>query len=190
MAESPKKPLSGLRRRYKRCLVSFENLYLYLREYVDNARNNVYFTTVLLTLLILPGSAIYMGATNIHECPGSSETPLQVTLLGILGCVVLITRIVNLMLRARGNVSREPFLMVVTALSAIATFSFFLAHITTFFNTSVDFDNSSENYCNKLFYGYIYYTNFVVIGISLLIVLLHFPYVRLNLRYTSFYDTI
>ncbi|GFQ83630.1 hypothetical protein TNCT_351091 [Trichonephila clavata] len=189
-SESPKTRVSVLRQRCKRCFDRLQNLCLNLRRYLNNIRNNVYFTIVLYILLILPASAIYMGATNIGQCPGSAETPIQVTLMGILGFIVFITRIVNLILRSRGNDSREPFLVIATALSAIATFSFFLAYMITFINISADFDNSSEKYCNRSFYYYMYYTNFVTLVISLLIVILHFPYVSLNLHYVSFYDSI
>ncbi|GFT93318.1 hypothetical protein NPIL_659691, partial [Nephila pilipes] len=84
-----------------------------------------------------------MGVTNIYRCPGSPETPIQVTILGLLGCLVLILRVVNLILRANRNVSREPLLIVITASSSMAIFSFLMAEIITFLNISPDFDSSS-----------------------------------------------
>ncbi|GFS52533.1 hypothetical protein NPIL_415021, partial [Nephila pilipes] len=68
-----------------------------------------------------------MGAANVHQCPASAETPILVLILGLLGCFVCLLRIVNLILRAKGNVASEPFLMVITFLSAIVTLSFLMA---------------------------------------------------------------
>ncbi|GFY60369.1 hypothetical protein TNIN_477412 [Trichonephila inaurata madagascariensis] len=103
------------------------------------------FKFVLFILFVLSGSAVYMGVANVFRCPASSETPIQVLIIGILACIVIILRMVNLKFQSNADLPAKSIFMVVTALSAIATFSFFLAHMITFLNISVDFDSSSES---------------------------------------------
>ncbi|GFT48646.1 hypothetical protein NPIL_71211, partial [Nephila pilipes] len=131
------------KRKYRKCYECVQDVCAYLRRKTDNIRNSGYFSVIPFILLLLPGSAVYMGVANIYRCPGSPETPIQVTILGLLGCLVLILRVVNLILRANGNVSSEPLLIVITASSSIAIFSFLMAEIITFLNISPDFDSSS-----------------------------------------------
>ncbi|GFW20957.1 uncharacterized protein TNCV_1714641 [Trichonephila clavipes] len=86
------------------------------------------FKYVLFILFVLSASAVYMGVANVFRCPASSETPIQVLIIGILACIVIILRTVNLKFQSKADLPAKPVLMVVTVLSAIATFSFFLAH--------------------------------------------------------------
>ncbi|GFT96013.1 hypothetical protein NPIL_400911 [Nephila pilipes] len=167
--------ISASRRILRLCYENFQDLCLELRLITDVVRNLGCYSIVLFILLAFPISAVCMGAANVHQCPANAETPILVLILGLLGCLVCLLRIVNLVLRAKGNVASEPFLMVITFLSAIATLSFLMAETITFLNMSPEFDNSSKDYCNKTFYNYTYYSNFVTLGVSFLAMILHFP---------------
>ncbi|GFS58834.1 hypothetical protein NPIL_417141 [Nephila pilipes] len=45
----------------------------------------------------------------------------------------------------------------------------------TFLNMSPEFGDSSKHYCNKTFYNYTYYSNFVTLCVSFLAMILHYP---------------
>ncbi|GFQ92242.1 hypothetical protein TNCT_602991 [Trichonephila clavata] len=168
------------------CMIFFSSC----QRFCINMRNRIPLSLILFILLVLSGSTVYMGVSNVSLCPASAETPIQVLILGISTFIVIVLRLVNLKLRSDADFSAKPVLMVVTALCTIATFSFFLAHVITFLNISADSDSLSENYCNKIFYDYTYYTNFVVLVISCIVLLLHMPCTSFVLGRVERYEVV
>ncbi|GFT41129.1 hypothetical protein NPIL_509001, partial [Nephila pilipes] len=121
------------------------------------------FSIVPFILLVLPVSAVYMGSTNISRCPVSVPLPYQVLNLGLLGCTILAFLISYVILKALGYTYFEkPWRAIIICITILASFNF-LNETKTFFKISPDFDQSSKNYCNKRFYDYVYYFNFITI---------------------------
>ncbi|GFS67164.1 hypothetical protein NPIL_65171 [Nephila pilipes] len=158
------------------CYERFRDACVSLGLYLESIRNNGYFSIVLLIFIAPPLSAVYMGMVNEYRCPVSEVLKTLVTILGILGCFIPILLIANLISRVRGNVSHKPYVMVIIGIMEQLAFLLLLFEAITFVKISPEFDNSSKNYCDKIFYDYVYYFNFVAFGILILMTVLYFPY--------------
>ncbi|GFS61190.1 hypothetical protein NPIL_364901 [Nephila pilipes] len=157
------------------CCGRFRDACVSLGMHLESIRNNGYFSIVLLISIALPLSSVYMGMANEYQCPVSEVLKTLVTILGILGCFIPILLIVKLISRVRGNVSRNVYLMLIIITITLLAFLLLLGEVITFFKITPDFDISSKNYCDKRFYDYLYYSNFIAIGISILMTILYFP---------------
>ncbi|GFS67161.1 hypothetical protein NPIL_65151 [Nephila pilipes] len=134
-----------------------------------------YFSIVLLISIALPLSAVYMGMANEYQCPVSKVPKTLLTILGLLGCFITILFIVKLISRVRGNVSHQLYLIIIIVTVTLLVFLLLLGEAVAFFKISPDFDISSKNYWAKRSYDYVYYSNFIAIGISILMTMLYFP---------------
>ncbi|GFS67162.1 hypothetical protein NPIL_65161 [Nephila pilipes] len=167
--------ISASRRRYSICCRWIREVYLHIGKHTEDIRNDGSFSILLFYLFLLPVSAIYMGLTYVHKCPASARLPYLVSALGIFGCLILLVLLANLVLKLRGRFYHEVCVMALAAFITLLASLLLMVEMIIFFKLSPDFVKSSENYCSKTFYHYVYYSNFVTIGVSILMTFFYLP---------------
>ncbi|GFQ82925.1 uncharacterized protein TNCT_281611 [Trichonephila clavata] len=148
-----------------------------LRKWARKIRNSKLMLEVLFLLLAMSISTGYMGARYMDSCPMDRSLPIFAFLLGLIGFMLVVYRIVTLGIRRFGcldSTKDEQKTITVTGVFLIGCLSF-TEMVMTFSSTPV-FDNPvSKHFCDKVFYYYIYYMNFALIGIAIIATLLHIP---------------
>ncbi|GFY44424.1 uncharacterized protein TNIN_415811 [Trichonephila inaurata madagascariensis] len=132
---------------------------------------------VLFLLLAIPISAGYMGARYMDSCPMNRSLPIIAFLLGLIGFMLVVCRMVTLCVRrfkCLDPMRDEQKTLTVTGIFLIGYLSF-AEMVIVFSNTPVFNNPLSKHFCDKIFYDYIYYMNFALIGIAIIAMLLHIP---------------
>ncbi|GFT84728.1 hypothetical protein NPIL_39911 [Nephila pilipes] len=154
-------------------------------------KNSKYFLAILIILLPMPLSACYMGMKYITECPVRPILPFLVLAIGIMGFLVLVSRIIVISKRQIfPNLRRIELLAISTKDTFIVTFLFLLIEIGGFYPISPNFHQGSSAYCAKEFYSYTYNMNFAALAVSILAMLLHISARRAEINSASAYQSI
>ncbi|GFS81275.1 hypothetical protein NPIL_457541 [Nephila pilipes] len=148
---------------------------------IASFRNSKWFIIILVICFSFSSSQIFMGFNYLLQCPASPETPIHILILGLLGITVIGLRISAMVLRLTSDEQDAHQLTTAAVISSTALISFLFGEMISFFYMFPDFD-SSDKYCNEVFYTYTNCTNFIIIGISFLASLLHFPRCRFGVN--------
>ncbi|GFS39587.1 hypothetical protein TNIN_395871 [Trichonephila inaurata madagascariensis] len=136
------------------------------RPYViEQIRNSKYFILLLLFFLAMSLSLVIVGFSHLTECPA-----------------------MVIVLRVNGLELDGDELTTAAVISSTALVSVLAGEMMSFFYMSPDFDPSSGKYCNKAFYNYTYYMNFVILATGILALLIHIPKCRFT--FSNFYAVL
>ncbi|GFT47963.1 uncharacterized protein NPIL_10661 [Nephila pilipes] len=151
-----------------------------LRDYSRKQRNSKLMLVILFFLLALPISAGYMGSRYMESCSMSPDLPIITFLMGILGFILIVCRMVTLGIRRFRCLDRrnEQTTLTITGIFLIASLSLTeMAILLT--KTPVFVNPVSTDFCDRIFYNYVFYMNFALMGTAIIATLLHIPGNRL-----------
>ncbi|GFR30879.1 hypothetical protein TNCT_62961 [Trichonephila clavata] len=155
---------------------------------LEPMRNSKYFILLLLIFFALSLSLVVIGFGHLAECPASPETPIHVSVIGILGVTIISLRIVVIGLRINWQELESEELTTAVVISSTALVSILAGEMMSFFYMSRDFNPASEKFCNEAFYNYTYYMNFMILATAFIAVLLHIPKCRFT--FSNFYSVL
>ncbi|PRD29271.1 UNVERIFIED_CONTAM: hypothetical protein NCL1_29909 [Trichonephila clavipes] len=116
-------------------------------------------------------------ARYMDSCPMDRSLPIIAFILGLIGFMLIVCRMVTLGVRrfeCLDPTRDEQKTLTVTGSFLIGCLSF--TEMVIVFSSTPVFNNPvSRHFCDKIFYYYIYYMNFALIGIAIIATLLHIP---------------
>ncbi|GBM52456.1 hypothetical protein AVEN_214544-1 [Araneus ventricosus] len=147
----------------------------YYIHYTRKIRNSKFILLVLAALLSIPISSIYFGVAYKESCPMARFLPVLLILMGVVGVIFIVVRLVTISTRRCLCNVKEPSKTISISLTFMLMV-FMATEMLNIYSRKPVFDNPKDpSFCEKAFYDYVFYMNFAVLVIGILALLLHIP---------------
>ncbi|KAG8194170.1 hypothetical protein JTE90_002375 [Oedothorax gibbosus] len=130
---------------------------------------------ILMVLLVMPISSGFMGARYMDRCPLSSSAPLFLFMLGVLGTLVILCRMVCIACGICGRGGQTKTLGMVVVFGNLAILLLLCTEMTTFLRQSPSFEPGTPNYCHRTFYNFTYWLNWTTLFVIAFLAVIHAP---------------
>ncbi|KAG8176282.1 hypothetical protein JTE90_022454 [Oedothorax gibbosus] len=158
------------------CCPEHRGILGYFRISMMYARESKFLMPFQFLLLYVSVSSGFMGAKYMEKCPVSPAIPLLLFMMGMIGTIIICARIYYIFKKAlfpHSDWSGQVRYGLASGLLMISLM--YTTELTCFFIAVPSFKKGSWNYCHETFYSFVFYINYISIGLLILLLLLHCP---------------